>query len=942
MGLFSSAEVALISGGIRPPAPKDYRLPETFPSFNKAKRICLDLEGKDPSIANDTGPGWRRDAFICGFSVALGDDKGGIEFSEYYPCRHKGGPNLDEARLFDWLRDELAFFSGEITGANLLYDADGFQYQKIYAPLAKWRDVQWAEALIDENAFNYYLQRLAKRYTGHGKETDELKALYGPDYKERMDEVHPGHMRAYGRGDVELPMQILNLQFKELRKQKLEDVYDLECRLLPMLLYMRRKGQPVDLAAAEKLHDSFTIKRTEALRDATKALGKRGFEVNPENFGKPSVLGAALDHLGLVYPKTPKTGQPSVSNDWLEAQEHPFCGFLATANKYDKALETFVNGYVTDYAINGRVHCEFHPLKSVNGKGKSNGTVAGRFSAVNPNLQNIPVRDKVIGPLCRAMFVPEDGYDFFSGDYCVDPQTRLLKASLEWQSARDIPIGAEVVSSDEQPTSKTRKMKQRFLRRATVVAKKFLKQPCVRITTDKGSVVCSTRHKWLVRTLTPAGFLHNCEWLQSESIKIGDAISFIATPWETDTSNEAGYLAGLFDGEGQIDLAHCSFNQKSTGDNAIVLEKGKNLLIQKGFDVHHGDGGATDCIRILGGREELLRFIGSIRPERLFAKSACIWEGCAVRSRSTTGARVVSIEYLGEQEVVAIETSKKTFIAEGFVSHNSQIEYREIVHAAVLRAQLPKEKAVKLWGLKNGADIWERLQSAFKTQQAYINDPTTDFHQFMATLTGLERKYAKSVNFAVAFVMGLQSFAETLGQVGEDGKPNEKAIGILNTYHAAVPFVKAVGMAMTYEAYHDGYTSSLRGRRAHYDRWEPKFQDRSLGRAKALPIAEAEEAYGKDKIKRSMTHAALNRYTQMGGADLMKTAMVMAWESGLLDSDELIISLTVHDELDGSVARSKQGRERLRELQNMMEHAITLTLPTTTEFKVGANWAETH
>lgn len=688
MGLFTTAEIAAMSGGILPPAPKNYHLPTQFPDFTRAYRIALDLEGLDPSLGLDRGPGWRRpDTFISGFSLAIQERDGKIGFSEYYPVAHKNGPNLDKSRVYEWLENTLAFFQGEIVGANLLYDGDGFQYQNITAPCAKWRDVQWAEALIDENAFNYQLERLGHKYKNRGKVKDMLKELYGPGYKERMHEVHPGHMRDYGIGDVVLPLEILDEQFKELERQKLAAVYDLECRLLPMLLYMRYKGQPVDLNAANQLHDMLTLKRAEALKNATKAIGKRGFELNIENFGRAAVIQTALDHLGLAYPVTPLHKKPSITDSWLEAQEHPFGKFLAAANKYDKALGTFVDGYVSDYAINGRVHCEFHPLRSVNGKGKSNGTIAGRFSAVHPNLQNIPVRDNEIGPLCRAMFIPEDGYDYFSGDY-------------------------------------------------------------------------------------------------------------------------------------------------------------------------------------------------------------------------------------------------------------SQIEYREIVHAAVVRAGVPKSKATKYWG-KNGIDIWTRLQSAFVTQEKYINDPTTDFHTFMATLTGLQRKYAKSVNFAVAFVQGLQAFAEGLGWVDENGNANQKAIDTLATYHGAVPFVKAVGQAMTYEAAENGFTPSLLGRRAHYDLWEPKFRKEGEGRAKALPLEKAKEAYG-DKLKRGMTHAALNRYTQMGGGDMMKTTMVRIWESGILHGDDLIVSLTVHDELDGSVARTPRGTECLAALQHMMETAIKLTVPTTTEFKRGANWAETH
>ena len=416
---FSADEISGMSGGIIPPAPKNYRLPEHFPSLRGVKCIGLDLEDKDKSgsLSKDLGPGWRRGASIVGFALAIGATDGKIEFSEYYPCRSKAGPNLDPDRLFEWLGDELAFYDGEIVGANLLYDADGFANEGIITPFAKWRDIQWAEALIDENAFNYQLERIAKKYLGEGKVKDELKALYGTAYKERMDEIHPGHMRAYGIGDVVLPLRVMPVQAKELKRQKLDELYDLECRLLPMLLYMRRKGQRVDLAAAEQLHDKFTIRRAECLREATKLIGKRGFELTVENFGKPSVICSALDHLYIPYPKT-ELGKASIKDKWLEHLDHPFGAMLCAANKYDKALETFVNGYVTDFVIGDRLHPEFHPLRKVDDEsGKKNGTVSGRLSSCHPNLQNIPARDDEIGPLCRAMFIAEEGCDLWSGDW---------------------------------------------------------------------------------------------------------------------------------------------------------------------------------------------------------------------------------------------------------------------------------------------------------------------------------------------------------------------------------------------------------------------------------------------------------------------------------------------------------------------------------------------
>jgi DNA polymerase-1 len=102
--------------------------------------------------------------------------------------------------------------------------------------------------------------------------------------------------------------------------------------------------------------------------------------------------------------------------------------------------------------------------------------------------------------------------------------------------------------------------------------------------------------------------------------------------------------------------------------------------------------------------------------------------------------------------------------------------------------------------------------------------------------------------------------------------------------------------------------------------------------------------YGLDEkqIKRAMTHKALNAKIQGSAADMMKQAMVNIWESGLLDSDALRISITVHDELDGSVEPSPRGQEIFKEIQRIMETAMPIEVPVLTEGKTGKSWAETH
>ena len=150
----------------------------------------------------------RDSAYIVGGGVqAIWKDD--TIFKEYYPLRHRTGPNIDESKFWEWLGDELPFYSGELVGANLPYDIDGVSYKGVIAPFAVLRDVQWAEALLDEKAEGYRLELLAQKYLNEHKVTNELKELYNDEYIKRFREIHPGHARNYVLGDIDLPNSCL-------------------------------------------------------------------------------------------------------------------------------------------------------------------------------------------------------------------------------------------------------------------------------------------------------------------------------------------------------------------------------------------------------------------------------------------------------------------------------------------------------------------------------------------------------------------------------------------------------------------------------------------------------------------------------------------------------------------------------------------------------------
>lgn len=390
-----------------PGAPQGYTPPAFF-DFTRAKGLTVDIETHDPDLT-EKGPGFKRDAYIVGVGIRTVDGH-----RAYYSTRSKQAGNVDQEQCFAWLRDGFKNLNQgtEVSGTNCLYDAEGLETcANVNFDKVKWRPIDWAEPLLDENQYTYNLNAIAQRRLGKAKVTNKLTELYGDDYIQHFEDVHPGHAEEYVMGDLDLPDELLKNQKVALEREGLTHLYDIECRLLPMLLYMRQSGVPVDIPAANRFNDVLDQKVAEQMQVMRDMVG---FDVNPN---APRNVALAFDKLGLTYPRTAPSknapnGNPSFIAEWLKFHPHPMAAAVQAARKYSKFKGTFVEGYILENAIDSRVFGQFHPLRSDDG-----GTVSGRFSSSNPNLQNIPVRDKFLGPLCRALFIPEPGQLWWSLDY---------------------------------------------------------------------------------------------------------------------------------------------------------------------------------------------------------------------------------------------------------------------------------------------------------------------------------------------------------------------------------------------------------------------------------------------------------------------------------------------------------------------------------------------
>ncbi|MEO5366051.1 MAG: hypothetical protein H7831_06800 [Magnetococcus sp. WYHC-3] len=260
---------------------------------------------------------------------------------------------------------------------------------------------------------------------------------------------------------------------------------------------------------------------------------------------------------------------------------------------------------------------------------------------------------------------------------CVAPDTKILTADLRWLPAEDIKVGDKVLAFDENAGGcDDAKCAYRMWKSAEVQEANRLTRPSYRIYFEDGStVVASAGHQWLTYAENVARWKRTDELITSAHRRPTKIIKPFEV-WEENKSWEAGYLAAAFDGEGWIGqtehrnayAVNIGFSQKKNA----MLNMVDNILEELGFDSGRGSGDIVETRNVLGGRHELLRFLGTIRPKRLLERFDPNKLGVFHRKKEVAVKR---IEFLGDQEVIGFKTSTKTFFADGFASHNSEYAF---------------------------------------------------------------------------------------------------------------------------------------------------------------------------------------------------------------------------------------------------------------------------
>jgi DNA polymerase I-like protein with 3'-5' exonuclease and polymerase domains len=381
-------------------AQKEWICPENFPDLKGYKYIAIDLETKDPDLKSRGSGAIIGNGNIVGIAVAVDG------WSGYYPIAHEGGGNLDKDKVMDWIKSVCANDNVKLFH-NAMYDVCWLRAAgvKINGHIV---DTMVMSSLIDENRLSYTLNSISYEFLGEVKDEKALTEAaqsWGIDPKSEMYKLPAMYVGNYAEKDAQLTLELFKVLSREMQKQSLQNIFDIETQLFPCLTDMKFKGVRVDVEKARLLKQTLTKQEQEILLKVKQETG-----IEPQIWAARSIA-TVFDKLGLHYERTEKSLAPSFTKNFLQEHKHPIVQMIAKAREINKAHTTFIDT-ILKFTHKGRIHADINPIRSDQG-----GTVTGRFSYANPNLQQIPARNKELGPMIRSLFLPEVDHKWGCFDY---------------------------------------------------------------------------------------------------------------------------------------------------------------------------------------------------------------------------------------------------------------------------------------------------------------------------------------------------------------------------------------------------------------------------------------------------------------------------------------------------------------------------------------------
>ena len=382
--------------------------------------VAIDIETYDPNLKTKGLGAIRGDGFITGVAVATGKD------TVYFPLHHLDVKKSKEEQKEFWNKLNSKLLQNKnITKVfhNAMYDVCWIRATTGKMIKGRIVDTMIAASVIDENKFKYSLDALSKEYLNDNKYKYDLQEKVLKDsngiIKDAISNMHridSNIVKEYAKQDVSLTLRLWNIFDKKLdeilytnpgtkEEKTCRNIFELETRLFPCLVDMKFKGVKIDVQKLESFG-----KRLKRRRDNLLNIIKKHTGVSIQIWAANSIKILLQQQKITNYEKTPKSGMPKLPKDYLRTHSNRFLRHVGKARECDKALNTFIEG-LKGYIHNGRIHADINQIRSDKG-----GTVTGRFSMSNPNLQQIPAKGHY-GKKMREMFLPEENHEWGSFDY---------------------------------------------------------------------------------------------------------------------------------------------------------------------------------------------------------------------------------------------------------------------------------------------------------------------------------------------------------------------------------------------------------------------------------------------------------------------------------------------------------------------------------------------
>ena len=352
----------------------------------KEKKIFsfdVETDGLDTSTSNPVG-----------FSIALENGSG-----YYIPLRADDKEILPETLVKNRLRLILEDKSLKLIGQNIKFDYKVLCKWGI-RPLNVWFDTMIAAWLLNTRLTSFSMDYLAEYYFDY--KTIVYKEVV-PEGK-TFDQIPLDTAVMYSGEDADITYRLYTVLSKQLKERELESLFfDLEMPIVVILSDMELEGVRI---------------RREILESYGKELGKRISMLEKEIYelcGKEFNISSTKQLQEVLFVdrqlksvKKTKTGY-STDNYVLEelAKEDPLPVLVLKYRAFSKLKSTYVDALPQlSESSTSKVHTTY----------RQTGTATGRLSSINPNLQNIPIKDED-GRKIRKAFIPSAGRIFMSADY---------------------------------------------------------------------------------------------------------------------------------------------------------------------------------------------------------------------------------------------------------------------------------------------------------------------------------------------------------------------------------------------------------------------------------------------------------------------------------------------------------------------------------------------